>query len=421
MNDDAPSSHEGNPPAGPPVWPSCDSRVGRIWQGYTVNPRTRALDSQLYAGIAAFRSAAWVWMVIVAAISASRLTAPLIAWGIIGVAGLVTLWQLRLAWDRGVDGVSRIVLLVDLATGVALLVADGWVYQDGRPQSLAAAWPVAPVLAIGVALGTIAAVSSAAVLGAARFVGLIGMAGAPAQWQSSELLSVLSTAVLYALAGWAAATVARRLRQAEDLAAQVAARERVARDLHDGMLQTLAAVQRRANDPTLVHLARAQESELRTYLFTQSDARTPAGNASAHGGDAAATTMVNAKSLEAKLRAVAAQTTARWGLAVQQAYVATPTTMPSALADAVAAAAGECLANVAKHAGVTTANVLVEGGTDHVNVVVRDRGAGFAVDATTVRGLQHSVIERIQEVGGTVTITSTPGRGTEIQLRVPTR
>lgn len=384
-----------------------------------MDPRTRALDSQLFAGIAVFRSAAWVWVVIVAGISAARLTAPVAAWLVVGVAGLVTLWLLRRSWERGVTGVGTGVLAVDLATGVALLVADGWVYQDGRPQSLAAAWPVAPVLAIGVALGTAPAIVGALVLGAARFTGLLGMSGAPSTWSTSEALSVLSTAVMYALAGWAAATVARRLRQAEDLAARVAAREQVARDLHDGMLQTLAAVQRRAQDPDLVHLARAQEAELRTYLFAH-DGSEPDGTSSPRATPGLRRAeRRESEAVETRLRHVATQCTARWGLAVQQAYIAPLPSLSAARSDALAAATGECLANVAKHAGAGTANLLVEAGDAAIVVVVRDRGTGFDPDGVTIRGLQHSIIDRLHEVDGTVEISSTPDKGTEITMRVP--
>ena len=53
--------------------------------------RTRAIDSQLLAGIALYRAAAWVWLFIVAAVSASRLDAPGPAWAVVGATGLVTI------------------------------------------------------------------------------------------------------------------------------------------------------------------------------------------------------------------------------------------------------------------------------------------------------------------------------------------
>lgn len=363
--------------------------------------RTRAIDSQLLAGIALFRAAAWVWLFIVAAVSASRLDAPGPAWAVVGATGLVTIGLLRRVWTRTDAPVRVVELSLDLAAGVALLVADGWVYEAGRPQSLAGAWPVAAVLAIGVARGLWPSIAAAVTLGAARFVGMIGMAHAPAHWHASQWLSVFSTAVLYALAGAAAATVARRVRAAEDVAAEAAARDRVARDLHDGMLQTLAAVQRRATDPDLVHLARTQEAELRTYLFSP---------------------VVDADdNLEAGIRRVATATTARWRIAVDTAFVPPLPRLDRVTVETLVAAVGECLANTAKHAGVDRVNLSVEADeAGSLQVVVRDRGTGFVPNSVAQRGLRHSVAERITEIGGTFEISSAPGHGTEIRLRVPT-
>lgn len=372
-----------------------------IWQGWTVTSRTRAIDSQLLAGIALYRAAAWVWLLIVAAVSASRLDAPGPAWAVVGATGLVTIGLLRRVWTRTEAPVRGIELSLDLTAGVALLVADGWVYEAGRPQSLAGAWPVAAVLAIGVARGLWPSVAAAVTLGAARFVGLIGMAHSPGHWHASQWLSVFSTAVLYGLAGAAAATVARRVRAAEDAAAEAAARDRVARDLHDGMLQTLAAVQRRATDPELVHLARTQEAELRTYLFTP--------NADADDD------------LEAGIRRIATATTARWGIAVDAAFVPPLPRLDRRTVETLGAAVGECLANTAKHAGVDRVNLSVEADeSGSLQVVVRDRGTGFDPDTVSQRGLQHSVVDRITEIGGTAEVSSVPGRGTEVRLRVPT-
>ncbi len=157
--------------------------------------------------------------------------------------------------------------------------------------------------------------------------------------------------------------------------------------------------------------ARTQEADLRTYLFDRRDtARTLPGSPDAPALD-----------LELQLRRIAAQATARWGLAVEHAFVTPFPTIDNAAVHALAAATGECLANVAKHADTSRANLFVEGSPDQVEVIVRDRGIGFAPDAVEHRGLAHSINDRITEIGGTVKLTSRPGHGTEVRMTVPVK
>nr|WP_239522044.1 ATP-binding protein [Geodermatophilus sabuli] len=213
-------------------------------------------------------------------------------------------------------------------------------------------------------------------------------------------------ATLVILVGVALATAPlwRRLLASREVerTARVRSEERaaVAAHLHDSVLQTLALIQRHAEDPKAVaRLARSQERELRTWLYEPEKAT---------GGTWAS--MVSG---------MVAEVEADHALTVESVVVG-DAPVDDALA-ALGAATKEALVNAAKHSGATSADLYAEVATDKVAVFVRDRGAGF--DPATVpadrRGLRDSVSGRLARVGGTATVRSAPGEGTEVELLLP--
>lgn len=92
-----------------------------------------------------------------------------------------------------------------------------------------------------------------------------------------------------------------------------------------------------------------------------------------------------------------------------------------ARSNALGLAARQCLANVIKHSGTMRAEVAVYGSDTEVSVMVVDDGCGFEVTAVGPDrlGLRASVRRRIEAVGGTVQVWSTPGMGTSVLIRVP--
>ncbi len=92
-----------------------------------------------------------------------------------------------------------------------------------------------------------------------------------------------------------------------------------------------------------------------------------------------------------------------------------------ARSSALGLAAKQCLANVIKHSGTMKAEVAVYGSDTEVSVMIVDEGRGF--DVTEVGsdrlGLRASVRRRIEAVGGTVQVWSSPGNGTSVLIRVP--
>lgn len=354
------------------------------------------LDWGVARGLATFRWLAWGWSVAVLVVTRSDLVRPgaAIAWlagafALTAVASEATIR--RRPWLFHPAAV-----VVEVAVGANLLLADGWVYGSDHGQTFGSAWPIAGVLMAGVAFGPVAGLAAGLGLGAARAVGADA-----ASFDAASPLGLWSTAVLSAVAGAAAGAVMRLVRSAEAEVAQARAREEVARTLHDGVLQTLAVVQRRSPDPELADLARDQELDLRAFLA--GDRPTSVG-------------------LGPSIRSAAAHVERRDGLRVQVLFVDEdhpPVADP--IVDAIAGAIREALTNAAKHGEASKATVFVDVAED-VFCTVKDDGCGFDPSVTVAgRGSTGSIVGPLAEVGGTAETVSAPGRGTEVRLHAPLR
>lgn len=199
------------------------------------------------------------------------------------------------------------------------------------------------------------------------------------------------------------------LRIARDLVLERQARARaeeradMAARIHDSVLQTLALIQRRADDPAQVtQLARAQERELRSWLF---EGQAP-GSVSAAG------------SLAAGIRQIQQDAEARHGVPVEVVTVS-DCPLDEDLA-ALLAAAREAVVNAAKWSGAPVIALFAEVTTDDVEVVVRDRGKGF--DPLSVpadrKGLAESIHGRMSRHGGTVAVQAAVGEGVKVSLKM---
>ena len=220
------------------------------------------LDRSVLTGVAVYRWAALAWLVAVLIGSRDDLGHPMAAVALVGGAAFVTTGLTLLLRIDHRRLLSPPVVGIELVYGFTLLALDGWVYDGSHPQSLGAAWPLAGVMTAGLATGWIGGAIAGVCVGLGRVVATrIG------DGTSAAALSLISSCVLYAQAGAIAGFVVGRLRAAEAQISAARAREEVARTLHDGVLQTLAVVQRRSSDPQLATLARDQERELRDYLF----------------------------------------------------------------------------------------------------------------------------------------------------------
>jgi signal transduction histidine kinase len=176
-------------------------------------------------------------------------------------------------------------------------------------------------------------------------------------------------------------------------------RAEMAAHLHDSVLQTLALVQKRADDPREVAtLARRQERELRSWLNSR---REP---------------VAGEQRLSGELQRAAEEVEDAHGVPVE--VVAVGDAPLDDAGAAVVAAAREAMQNAAKFGGGGTVDVYAETSDDRVQVFVRDRGPGFdpAAVPTDRRGVRESIVGRMTRHGGRAEIRSEPGAGTEVEI-----
>jgi signal transduction histidine kinase len=358
--------------------------------------REDALVRGLLTGIAAFRWLAWAWMAIVLVVSRRELEdgRPWLAVVLVGAALVVTAITGLLARVDPGRLLAPGVIIAELAVAFALGAGDDWAFAGEHPQSLGSVWPLAAVLTAGVAWAGRGGAVAGAVVGLGRLFG--DLVEERTTKPISELtVTASSTFVLYALAGAVAGYAVVKLREAEREISMVQARDEVARTLHDGVLQTLAVVQRRSNDPDLARLAREQERDLREFLFGAEPA----------GGE-----------LGPRLRQAAARFEDHFG---GQAKVVLADDLPRqtpAVVDALVGAVAEALTNAGKHGAARQVTVYAEPADDGTLFCsVKDDGRGFDGVPEGV-GIARSIRGRLEEVGGRVEIDGNPGRGTEVRL-----
>jgi signal transduction histidine kinase/phage shock protein PspC (stress-responsive transcriptional regulator) len=261
--------------------------------------------------------------------------------------------------------------------------------------------PGAPRLALP-SLG--GAQAGRALLGAALVVGgglvFLDLNGAlqPARDVVLAVLVALVALTLIAAPWWLRLVRGLAAERAERIRSQE--RAELAAHLHDSVLQTLALVQRRAEDPRAVaQLARRQERELRAWLTA---GRPPGGPT---------------LTLAAALEAAAAEVEETHGVPVE--VVAVGDRPLDECGEALVAAAREALVNAAKFAGAAgPVSLYAEVEDARTQVFVRDRGPGFDPGGVPPdrRGLRESIVGRMARHGGRATVHTAPGAGTEVEL-----
>ncbi|MEU9668077.1 DUF5931 domain-containing protein [Streptomyces bobili] len=315
-------------------------------------------------------------------------------------------------------------LLVAL-TGILLtplVVSDQHIQESG--PTLPSIWTAGSVLAFAIKGGWRWAAFASTPVAVANLI----ERGHPARDTVHNVILVWVASIAIGYVVEVARASERTLARALEIEAATRERERLARDIHDSVLQVLAMVQRRGaviggEAAELGRMAGEQEVALRTLV---SRGLVPVSRVSRDTADGAVVLAVDEGDEEqgpVDLRTLLAPfATARVNLAEPGA----PVLLAPDAARELAAAVGAALDNVREHAGERArAWILVEDEPDAVIVTVRDDGPGIEAGRLAQAegegrlGVAQSIRGRLRDLGGGAELVSTPGQGTEVELTVP--
>lgn len=372
------------------------------------------IEGSFWRAIAVYRFASLGYAVLLLA-SAGGFERPVAGWL---VAGVMAGWTAVVTIVRP----NPVLLTLDVLVTLFCMLISPYVQGSGGAATglmpLTATWVAGPVLAWAVYGGRRAGAVAGILLSLAD-LWLRGLPGWP-------LSTPVNGAVLLILAGTVAGHVARLAKEAEEQFQRAARREaatrereRLARGIHDSVLQVLALVQRRGLEiggeaAELGRLAGEQEAALREMVRTG-----PPADDLEQGTRQGVDVIGEVVDVGARLRRLSTSL-------VTVSTPATPLRLPAPQAEEVLAAVSAALDNVVRHCGPDArAWVFAEDDGARIIVTVRDEGPGIpagrlAQAETEGRlGIAQSIRGRIAGLGGAVSITSAPGRGTEVELAVP--
>jgi signal transduction histidine kinase len=369
----------------------------------------------LWRAAAVFRMAALGYAALTVSQNFARYRHPVGGWLVLGV---MTAWTAFTVLRFPPDARRRVGLLVtDLCVTAACVLATLWAERSARlvegEPPIAVMWMGACVLVWAIAFGRRGGLLAGGVIGLCNLaVHAPFSAYSFSQLTFAPGLLLLTGATLGYLA-----RLAVRAQEALDRGARIEAaareRDRLARGIHDSVLQVLARVQREGiasggEAAELGRLAGEQEAALRALVGM--------GSSYEDDGNGRVGGQLDLRALIAPLG----------GVLVTVAVPATAVHLPPDVAQELLLAVRAGLDNVRQHCpDETRAWILIEDEPGEVTVTLRDDGPGFApgrlseaVEAGRL-GVAKSIVGRVEELGGTVRLESAPGEGTAVELRVP--
>jgi signal transduction histidine kinase len=360
----------------------------------------------LWNSVAILRLVTFGFAVAAVLVNHDRYARPTLAWIVLT---LITLWTAFTVFAYLRKSLRRVwVVWSDVFVTCALMYTSVWILSPQQMTEIAplitTVWASAPPLAAAVlngrTTGVLAGLLVAVATGFTR--------GELTTDVTRDGVLLIGSGFVVGLASVTARRSQERMARALRAEAATAERERLARSIHDSVLQVLARVRKRGNElggeaAELAELAGEQEVALRALVAAAPPESTDDGTAD----------------LRSRLQVMATAT-------VQVSVPGTAVQLPEPTVAELTSLVGEALLNVARHAGQgARAWVLLEDLGEEVVISVRDDGVGIPAgrleqaESTGRMGVARSMRGRVAALNGTITLETAPGQGTEWEIRIP--